>query len=150
MLTLWKEKYSNTCFSPFLCWAEKVMELWTNPCFHIPARVEIPHSWRLVCYTLQISRKILRGEGSYFSETGICESVFIIIIIIIIGPTALREPWPFSEASASFHPVITSSDFATRDFSRVGLSAPLQSIFMFSEKVYLLKVVQWRKLIFKL
>jgi hypothetical protein len=71
-------------------------------------------------------------EGGYCSETGICESVFI--IIIIIGPTALREPWPFSEASASFHPAITSSDFATRDFSRVGLSAPLQSIFMFSEK----------------
>jgi hypothetical protein len=32
------------------------------PCSHIvPARVEIPHSWRLVRYTRPISWKILRG-----------------------------------------------------------------------------------------
>jgi hypothetical protein len=38
------------------------MKPWTDPCSHIPARVEIPHSWRLVRYILLIRRKRLRGR----------------------------------------------------------------------------------------
>jgi hypothetical protein len=37
----------------------------------MPARVEIPHSWRLVWYTLPISRERLREEGGYRSKPGI-------------------------------------------------------------------------------
>jgi hypothetical protein len=45
-------------------------------------------------------------------------------IVIIIGSTALRGPWPSLEASASFHPAAAASYyFATRVFSRVGLLA---------------------------
>jgi hypothetical protein len=45
-----------------------------------------------------------------------CHLGIIINIIVIIGSTALRRPLPSSEASASFHPAIASSDFVTRVF----------------------------------
>jgi hypothetical protein len=37
----------------------------------MPARVEIPHSWILVWYTLPISRERWREEGGYRSKPGI-------------------------------------------------------------------------------
>jgi hypothetical protein len=46
-----------------------------------------------------------------------------IIIIIIIGKTALFEPWPSLEDSAIFHLVFSSLDLATIFFYRVRLSA---------------------------
>jgi hypothetical protein len=48
----------------------KIMKPWTDPFYHVPARVEIPHSWSLVWYTLPISRKVLRREGGYCSKAG--------------------------------------------------------------------------------
>jgi hypothetical protein len=58
----------QTYFSQHLGGAEKIMHSWTDPCSHIPAQVEIPHSWRLVWYTLPVSWKSLKGEGSYCSK----------------------------------------------------------------------------------
>jgi hypothetical protein len=45
-------------------------------------------------------------------------------IIIIIGSTALRGPWPSSEASASLSIQLLLLQISWQVFSRVGLSAP--------------------------
>jgi hypothetical protein len=55
------KKYLNTYFSPRHFGAEKIIKPWTVLCSHMPARVQIPHSCRLVWYKLPISRKILGG-----------------------------------------------------------------------------------------
>jgi hypothetical protein len=49
-------------------------------------------------------------------------SVVFILFIIVTGSTTLRGPWPSSEASASQR--IAASDFVTRVFSKLELSAP--------------------------
>jgi hypothetical protein len=43
-------------------------------------------------------------------------------MIIITDKTALFEPWPYLDDSASLHPVFTSLDFATIFFYRERLS----------------------------
>jgi hypothetical protein len=70
-----------------------------------------------------------------------------LLIIIIIGSTALRGPWPSSKDSASFHPAIASSDLVTRVFSRVGLSAPRPTPSYAGRPMFSVEVVSLSKLV---
>jgi hypothetical protein len=92
--------------------------------------------WRWYCVTL---RNLILDRCPWYGFTTVllhtptvtCRKLHICsliscfgLFIIIIGLTALRGPLPSSEASASFHLAIASSDFMTTVFSRMGLSAP--------------------------